>query len=344
MIKDPQSIKVIGNQLTFVGKTYRCAIGKNGFAANKKEGDGCTPLGVFPLRELWYRADKLPAPKTDLPLKIITKNDGWCDDTKSPDYNKHITLGIPIPLGEYSSKLPLPLGEGGGEGSYVYRPAKLIEYARKLRKGSTSPEAKLWSVLRNRQMSGVKFRRQHPIDIYVADFYCEELKLIIELDGESHFTDSGKASDAIRSKYLQKNYKIIRFTNEEIANDFEGVVNSIYSIIALTPTLSQREREQKEVLSQREREQKEVLSQREREQVPRHEKLWRDDDVYDLVIPIGYNDAPVISGKGSAIFLHVARNNYEPTEGCIALKIEDLLELLPLLSPQTYIDINKVMV
>lgn len=64
-----------------------------------------------------------------------------------------------------------------------------------------------------------------------------------------------------------------------------------------------------------------------------HETLWRDDHLYDVVVVLGFNDAPVVAGKGSAIFLHVARPDYGPTEGCIALALEDLLELLATLAP-----------
>lgn len=59
-----------------------------------------------------------------------------------------------------------------------------------------------------------------------------------------------------------------------------------------------------------------------------HENLWRDDEIYDVIVPIGYNDEPPIPGKGSAIFLHVARPGFTPTEGCVAMKREDLLEIL----------------
>lgn len=69
----------------------------------------------------------------------------------------------------------------------------------------------------------------------------------------------------------------------------------------------------------------------------RHENLWREDDVYDLVIPLGYNDDPVKAGKGSAIFLHLMRDDGVGTEGCIALKRDDLLALLPRFSPQTMV-------
>lgn len=61
------------------------------------------------------------------------------------------------------------------------------------------------------------------------------------------------------------------------------------------------------------------------------EHLWREDDVYDLIISIGYNDDPVLPGQGSAIFIHLARENFTPTAGCIALKRDDLLEIIPLL-------------
>lgn len=67
----------------------------------------------------------------------------------------------------------------------------------------------------------------------------------------------------------------------------------------------------------------------------RHEMLWRADHCYDLIIPLGYNDNPVVAGKGSAIFLHAMHDDGRATEGCIALKKEDLLTLLPRLSTAT---------
>lgn len=60
---------------------------------------------------------------------------------------------------------------------------------------------------------------------------------------------------------------------------------------------------------------------------PRHEILWRDDNVYDIIIEVGYNDAPIVPGKGSAIFIHLARENYTPTEGCVAFCLPDLLDI-----------------
>ncbi len=60
----------------------------------------------------------------------------------------------------------------------------------------------------------------------------------------------------------------------------------------------------------------------------RHELLWRDDPLYDVCVVLGWNDAPVVRGRGSAIFLHVARPDYAPTEGCVALSLRDLLAVL----------------
>ncbi len=210
MSDNNQIIKVVGNNLTFAGKIYHCAVGKNGFSDDKKEGDGCTPFGVFPLRELWYRADKIEKPKTNLPIKIITQNDGWCDDIASSDYNKHVKL--PKNSLEIMKDCHPALVAGSGDKNNV---------------GICDP--------RPRNKCGVTSKNE-----------------------------------------------------------------IVFS----------------------------------------HEKLWREDDVYDIIIPIGYNDSPVVSGKGSAIFIHIARENYEPTEGCVALKLPDLLEILPFLSSRTVIEIK----
>lgn len=72
--------------------SYRCSLGQNGVTGDKREGDLKTPLGSFPLRECWYRADRIDAPKTALPLRVIEKDDGWCDDPKSEFYNQPVKL------------------------------------------------------------------------------------------------------------------------------------------------------------------------------------------------------------------------------------------------------------
>jgi len=142
--------------LQWLGKRVRCALGRGGVRVDKREGDGATPAGSFPLRRVMYRADRLPPPETGLPVRAIDRDDGWCDDPEHPAYNR----------------------------------------------------------------------------------------------------------------------------------------------LVKTPFAA------------------------------RHERLWRDDALYDVIVELGFNDDPVEPGLGSAIFLHRAKAGYAPTQGCIALALGDLLALL----------------
>lgn len=72
-----------------------------------------------------------------------------------------------------------------------------------------------------------------------------------------------------------------------------------------------------------------------------HEELWREDDLYNIVVEIGYNDDPPVAGEGSAIFMHIAREAYTPTAGCVALSQPDLLKVLKQIGPKTKIVIHK---
>jgi L,D-peptidoglycan transpeptidase YkuD (ErfK/YbiS/YcfS/YnhG family) len=139
----------------------RCAIGPAGIGRKLSEGDGVTPLGVFDLSEVFFRADRTPAPQTTLPLRAITPDDGWCDAPDDPNYNRLV-------------KLPYPASA---------------------------------------------------------------------------------------------------------------------------------------------------------------ERMWREDHVYDLVAVIGFNDDPVVPGKGSAVFLHLARPDYPSTAGCVALAEADLRAALEQFQP-----------
>ena len=147
---------------------------------------------------------------------------------------------------------PLPLGEGGrrpGEGKKSINP-RLLTLARKLRKEQTDAEQLLWQLLRNRQFCGLKFRRQYPMAPYVLDFYCDEERLGIELDGGQHNEPDKKRTDKERTTFLEgKNVKVIRFWNNEVLQETEAVLEQLYNSLesltppSLTPTLSQRERE-----------------------------------------------------------------------------------------------------
>jgi L,D-peptidoglycan transpeptidase YkuD (ErfK/YbiS/YcfS/YnhG family) len=147
--------------LSWDGTEMPCALGRAGIRPDKREGDGATPAGVFALRRLLYRADRLPAPRTFLESAPIHPDDGWCDDPADPRYNRPVRLPYPA----------------------------------------------------------------------------------------------------------------------------------------------------------------------------RHEALWRDDALYDLLVVLGYNDDPPVPGAGSAIFLHVATADYAPTAGCVALAQDDLLTLLTACRP-----------
>lgn len=151
-------------------RVFSCAIGRGGLApaAMKREGDGVSPIGVWPLRQLLYRPDRGPAPQTALPIRAITPLDGWCDDPGHPDYNR-----------------------------LVRRP----------------------------------------------------------------FSAS-------------------------------------------------------------------------------HEILWREDGLYDLMVVLGHNDDPPVAPLGSAIFLHLAKADYAPTEGCIALSRPDLETVLALVQPGDALEIG----
>jgi len=158
-------------KLLFKGREYACALGRSGILHPKHEGDGGTPTGIFPLREVRYRPDRMAAPKSGLPIYKAAPRDGWCDDPQDPAYNRLVRL--------------------------PYR------------------------------------------------------------------------ADA--------------------------------------------------------------------------ETMWRDDHLYDVLAVIGYNDAPPVPGAGSAIFLHVARQNDNallPTSGCVSMRIEHVLAVLAACSPGTMIDIR----
>ena len=96
--------------------------------------------------------------------------------------------------------------------------------ARKLRQSSTKEERILWQLLRNRQFKNLKFKRQFPIGNYVVDFVCEEIKLIIELDGGQHNEPENIEADNLRTEFLEsKGFKVIRFWNKDINLNISGV-------------------------------------------------------------------------------------------------------------------------
>jgi very-short-patch-repair endonuclease len=101
-----------------------------------------------------------------------------------------------------------------------------FEAARILRKHMTTHEKLLWDKLKLKQICGVRFRRQHPIDFFIADFYCHEIRLVVEIDGEIH--NYQREHDEGRSAEMERYFiKVIRFTNSEVEYNIEDVVKRI---------------------------------------------------------------------------------------------------------------------
>ena len=107
-------------------------------------------------------------------------------------------------------------------------PVLVRDRARSLRAARTEVERRLWHRLRNRQLNRAKFRRQHPIGSYIADFFCTEACLVIELDGSQHGEAHERQADERRTEYLEREgYKVLRFWNEEVFDNIDGVLQRI---------------------------------------------------------------------------------------------------------------------
>jgi very-short-patch-repair endonuclease len=100
--------------------------------------------------------------------------------------------------------------------------------ARTLRKNMTDSEKLLWSKIRLKQLMGFQFYRQKNIGRYIVDFYCPSAKLILELDGGQHFIEKGINADRQRDEYLQDlGFRVLRYSNNEVLNNLEGVLESL---------------------------------------------------------------------------------------------------------------------
>ena len=109
-----------------------------------------------------------------------------------------------------------------------YKLAGLTELVRELRAQRTPAENLLWQLLRNRQLQGFKFRRQHQFGGYVADFYCRKAGLVVECDGSPHNSNRQWQHDQVRDAYmLSHGLRVLRFSNDRILNDTENVLREI---------------------------------------------------------------------------------------------------------------------
>ena len=108
------------------------------------------------------------------------------------------------------------------------RDPQQLAFARRLRREQTQAESLLWSRLRNRQLEDLKFRRQQPIGPYVADFVSFEARLVVEVDGGQHASEMERRSDDNRVGWLrQRGYNVLRFWNNEVLSNTEGVLQVI---------------------------------------------------------------------------------------------------------------------
>ncbi len=132
-----------------------------------------------------------------------------------------------------------PEAEGKKDVNYRggYDFAALVEKARELRKKQTPAEEVMWAMLRDRQFMDLKFRRQHQIGNYIADFYCDEQKLVVELDGPIHETEARKKHDAKRDAYLSSmGNTVVRLSNDLVLSDPQGALTRIFTSLPMGET------------------------------------------------------------------------------------------------------------
>jgi very-short-patch-repair endonuclease len=104
----------------------------------------------------------------------------------------------------------------------------IFKMAKELRKEETEAEKMLWKKLNKKQIMGLHFRRQHPINMFIADFYCAKIKLVIEIDGSIHEIPEYQQHDTGRSEILNDfGITVIRFTNEQVLEEIDHTINQI---------------------------------------------------------------------------------------------------------------------
>lgn len=132
-------------------------------------------------------------------------------------------------------------GVGGGRLNrvkmhHIFNDYGSISNRRKLRKNMPTPEIVLWQKIRNRQINNYKFKRQYGVGRYIVDFYCSEKRLAIEIDGDSHYEDFQIIYDKERTEYLNNmGIVVVRFTNKEIMDNIEGVLDKILEALVTSP-------------------------------------------------------------------------------------------------------------
>jgi len=120
--------------------------------------------------------------------------------------------------------------------SLIYNQPQYKKRRQELRHRSSSAEARLWWYLQNRRFYGFKFRRQQGIGHYVVDFYCPKLRLVIEVDGDSHFEPDNIVKDKQRQQWIEGlGIRVVRFTNDEVLEDTYGVLLNLKKVLIEPP-------------------------------------------------------------------------------------------------------------
>jgi len=192
------------------------------------------PLQIEEQKKIVFFLDKKTA-KIDAMIEKDKKLIALLKEKRTALINHAVTKGLNPPL------TPPLSGMGIIRDKFKYIPYNpaLKNMARENRKNPTTAEKKMWKFLQKKEFAGLKFTRQKPLDNFIADFYCAELMLVIEIDGKYH--DNRKEQDKIRSEILQKKYgiKVIRYTNDQILNNPKEVLKDLYKKIKFYISLNE---------------------------------------------------------------------------------------------------------
>jgi very-short-patch-repair endonuclease len=175
-------------------------------------------------------AQSIPSPPSPLPVgeglgERVEPGEGLGERVEPGEGSKTLSPEVWSKTGEWVDLG----GESGKESGVSYRKRKLPPYllalCRQFRKKPTETEAMLWECLRNHRLHGLKFRRQHAIGRYIADFYCHEFKLVVEVDGGIHLKKNQALYDAARQEDLEaQGYTVVRLTTHEVNSDLEATL------------------------------------------------------------------------------------------------------------------------
>ena len=138
----------------------------------------------------------------------------------------------------HGTRVPSPLAGEGQDGGSRHA-GETASIARSLRRNATSAERRLWQGLRRKEVGGFRFRRQVALGGFIADFASFDARLVIEVDGAAHSTDAELARDAARTAMLAaQGFALLRFTNDEVFHNLEGVLETIrLKLVELRPRI-----------------------------------------------------------------------------------------------------------